>query len=162
MPLPDVCVVYLLRDRADGGLDVLLGYKRTGLGLGKVVGIGGKVEAGETIRHGAVREIHEETGLEVDPADLRPAGSLDYLFPSRPDWSQRSHVFTCRRWHGEPVETEEIVPAWFAAEDIPYARMWDDAARWLPGVLAGGSVDHVYTFGDDLATVVDEAPRLTL
>lgn len=154
-----MCVVYLLRDRADGGLDVLLGYKRRGLGLGRVVGIGGKVEPGETVRAGAVREIEEETGLRVDAADLESAGVLDYLFPSRPAYSQRSHVFTCRRWTGEPVETEEIVPAWFAASEIPFARMWDDAARWLPGVLRGGSVDATFTFGDDLATVVAEGPR---
>lgn len=154
-----MCVVFLLRDRADGGLEVLLGYKRRGLGLGRVVGIGGKVEPGETVPAAAVREIEEETGLRVDAADLEPAGVLDYLFPSRPADSQRSHVFTCRRWEGEPVETEEIVPAWFAASDIPFARMWDDAARWLPDVLLGGTVDATYTFGDDLATVVAEGPR---
>jgi 8-oxo-dGTP diphosphatase len=162
MDLPDVCVVYLLRARADGGQDVLLGYKRTGLGLGRVVGIGGKVEQGETVRAGAVREVAEETGLRIREEDLVPAGVLDYLFPTQPGWSQRSHVFTCRAWQGEPVETDEIVPAWFAEEDIPFARMWDDAARWLPGVLAGGRVSATYTFGDDLATVVDEGPRATV
>jgi 8-oxo-dGTP diphosphatase len=68
-------------------------------------------------------------------------------------------VFTCRRWQGEAVETDEIVPAWFASADIPFDRMWDDAARWLPDVLRGGSVSATYTFGDDLATVVAEGPR---
>src|SRR3546814_17552592 len=123
--LPEVCVVDLLRDRADGGLDVLLGYKRRGLGLGRVVGIGGKIEPGETVRAGAVREIEEETGLRVDAADLEPAGVLDYLFPSRPPYSQRSHVFTCRRWQGEPVETEEIVPAGFAPFRLTFPPLWD-------------------------------------
>jgi 8-oxo-dGTP diphosphatase len=159
MDLPDVCVVYLLRPGAAGGTDVLLGYKRTGLGLGKVVGIGGKVEAGESIREGAVREVHEETGLRIEADDLEPAGVLDYLFPSQPSWSQRSHVFTCTSWRGEPVETEEIVPRWFALEDVPYARMWDDAGRWLPDVLRGGRIAARYTFGDDLATVVAEERR---
>lgn len=154
-----MCVVYLLRERAGGGLDVLLGYKRTGLGLGKVVGIGGKVEDGESVRDGAVREVHEETGLVVTAADLQSAGMLDYLFPTRPAWSQRSHVFTCRVWAGEPVETDEIVPAWFDVDDVPYARMWDDASRWLPAVLRGGTVSAEYTFGDDLATVVAGGPR---
>lgn len=153
-------MVYLLRDRPDGDREVLLGYKRRGLGLGRVVGVGGKVEPGESVREGAVREVREETGLRIDPRDLVPAGVLDYLFPTRPAWSQRSYVFTCRRWAGEPVETEEIVPAWFAIEDIPFDRMWDDAARWLPGVLAGGSVEATYTFGDDLATVIAEGPRV--
>ncbi|MCX6503188.1 MAG: 8-oxo-dGTP diphosphatase [Microbacterium sp.] len=158
MALIDVCVVYILRTR-DEVPEVLLGYKRTGLGLGRVVGIGGKVEAGETVPQAAVREIQEETGLTVSAADLDPVGVLDYHFPSRPDYSQRSHVFVCRRFAGEPVETEEIVPAWFAVGDVPYERMWDDAGRWLPEVLRGGSITATgYTFGDDLATVVGENP----
>ena len=58
MPLPEVCVVYLLR-RGPHGLEVLLGDKRTGLGRGKVVGIGGKLDPGETPREAAVREVVE-------------------------------------------------------------------------------------------------------
>ena len=157
MKLPDVCVVYILRERA-GRTEVLLGYKRTGLGLGRVVGIGGKVEPGETIPAAAVREVREETELDIAAADLEPAGVFDYLFPTSPTWSQRSHVFRCRRFAGEPRETEEIVPAWFATSDIPFARMWDDARRWLPAVLRGEQAGATYTFGTDLATVVAEAP----
>jgi 8-oxo-dGTP diphosphatase len=158
MALIDVCVVYILRSRGDVA-EVLLGYKRTGLGLGRVVGIGGKVEAGESVPQAAVREIQEETGLTVAETDLTPVGALDYHFPTRPAYSQRSHVFVCRAFSGEPVETEEIVPAWFAVDDVPYERMWDDAARWLPGVLRGERITASgFTFGADLATVVDEVP----
>lgn len=156
MSLPDVSAVYLLRPGAAGGTDVLLGYKRQGPRLGRVVGIGGKIEPGESVRDGAVREVHEETGLHLAAGDLVPAGVLDYLFPARPALSQRSHVFTCTRWDGEPVETDEIVPRWFSLDDVPYGRMWDDAARWLPDVLRGGTVAARYTFGADLATVVQE------
>jgi 8-oxo-dGTP diphosphatase len=152
---PAVCVVYILREDA-GRTDVLLGYKRTASGLGRVVGIGGRVEVGESVREAAVREVREETELVVDASDLEPAGVFDYLFPSAPAWSQRSHVFLCRRFSGEPVETDEIVPAWFPVDRIPFDRMWDDARRWLPGVLRGGRAGATFTFGDDRATVVAE------
>jgi 8-oxo-dGTP diphosphatase len=153
--LPEVCVVYLLRD-GDDGPQVLLGDKRTGLGRGKVVGIGGKLEPGETPAEAAVREMREETGMLLAAADLEPVGVIDYRFPSRPAWSQRSHVFVARRWRGDPVETREISPRWYAREEVPYARMWDDARRWLPDVLRGGRVHAAFDFGDDLATVVAE------
>ncbi|MGL5912016.1 MAG: NUDIX hydrolase, partial [Phycicoccus sp.] len=35
---------------------------------------GGGREPGESVRDNAVREVHEETGLEVDGAALRPVG----------------------------------------------------------------------------------------
>jgi 8-oxo-dGTP diphosphatase len=155
MSLPEVCVVYLLRSGADG-LEVLLGDKRTGLGRGKVVGIGGKLDRGETPRDAAVREVLEEIGVGVAASDLLQAGVIDYHFPTRPEWSQRSTVFVTRRWTGAPVETAEITPHWYPLAEVPYARMWDDAARWLPAVLRGGSVDARYTFGPDLSTVVLE------
>ena len=157
MELPDVCAVYILRERA-GRDEVLLGYKRTGLGLGRVVGIGGKVEPGESVRDAAVREVHEETEVVILAGDLEPVGVFDYLFPAQPAVSQRSHVFLCRRFAGEAAETDEIVPAWFAVDDVPYERMWDDARRWLPGVLAGGRASATYTFGSDGATVVAVGP----
>lgn len=158
MSLPDVCAVYILRERA-GSAEVLLGYKRTGLGLGRVVGIGGKVEPGESIVDAAVREVREETELGIVAADLEPVGVFDYLFPAEPSWSQRSHVFVCRRFAGVPAETEEIVPAWFAIDEVPFERMWDDARRWLPAVLRGAHADDAtFTFGDDLATVIAQHP----
>lgn len=153
MSLPEVCVVYLVRRGADG-LEVLLGDKRTGLGQGKVVGIGGKLDPGESAHDAAVREVFEETGVRIAAADLHVAGAVDYFFPTRPAWSQRSTVFVCRRWTGEPVQTDEITPHWYPLDEVPYSRMWDDASRWLPGVLRGGTVDARFTFGADLATVV--------
>lgn len=155
MSLPEVCVVYLLRTGTDG-LEVLLGDKRTGLGQGKIVGIGGKLDPGETAWEAAVREVREETGVVVEASDLVEAGVIEYHFPTRTAWSQRSTVFVVRRWHGDPVQTAEITPRWYPLADVPYARMWDDAVRWLPGVLRGGSVDARFTLGSDLATVVLE------
>lgn len=157
--LPEVSVVYLRRGGATG--EVLLGEKLTGLGAGRIVGPGGKLETGESPVDAAVREVREEIGVDVDAHDLRAVGFLDYHFPHRPAWSQRSHVFVADRWTGEPIESAELRPAWFALAAVPYDRMWDDARRWLPAVLRGANVDASCVFAEDLATVSRWEPRRT-
>ena len=155
MPLPQVCVCYLLRERA-GGVEVLLGRKKHGLGMGYFVGLGGKLEPGESAVDAAVREVFEESGVVVAASDLEPRGLLTYHFPHREAWSQESSVFVCRSWRGEPSGSDELDPEWFALDAVPLGEMWDDARRWLPGVLAGGRVRRTFVFGEDLATVVAE------
>ena len=153
MALPQVCVTYLLRDGADG-LEVLLGRKRQGLGVGKLVGLGGKLEPGEHPRRAAVREIEEESGLYVDRGALRHAGLLTYLFPTKPAWSQESWVYLCREWIGEPEPSAELVPEWHAVSRVPYGEMWSDARHWLDAALAGAFVRRSFVFGADLSTAV--------
>lgn len=155
MPLPQVCVCYLLRERR-GRTEVLLGRKKHGLGQGYFVGLGGKLEPGESPVDAAVREVFEESGVRVVATDLEPRGLLTYLFPHREAWSQESSVFVCRRWRGEPAASDELDPEWFDLAAVPLGEMWDDASRWLPDVLAGGSVRRTFVFGVDLATVVEE------
>lgn len=152
--IPRVCVCYLVRRRPDGRDEVLLGRKKKGLGLGKYVAPGGKVEAGESIRDAMVREVLEEVGLVVAPDDLSPRGVLTYLFPHRPAWSQQSSVFVARAWSGRESESDELAPEWFALDDLPLDSMWDDAKHWLPAALAGNSVSATYSFGPDNSSVV--------
>ena len=155
MPLPQVCVCYLPREGA-GGTEVLLGRKKHGLGMGNYVGLGGKLEPGESAVDAAVREVFEESGVRVAASDLEARGLLSYHFPHREAWSQESSVFVCRTWSGVPTGSDELDPEWFALDAVPFDEMWDDARRWLPEVLVGGSVRRTFVFGEDLATVVEE------
>ncbi|MFC5928997.1 8-oxo-dGTP diphosphatase [Cryobacterium melibiosiphilum] len=151
--LPQVCVCYLMRTSPAGDRQVLLGRKKKGLGLGNIVGLGGKLEPGETATDAAVREIEEESGLVVAASALVPMGVLTYLFPHRTAWSQVSNVFTVTEWSGTPRESDELNPVWFDVATLPVDEMWDDARHWLPGVLAGTPVTETFTFAADLASV---------
>ncbi|MCY7326538.1 MAG: 8-oxo-dGTP diphosphatase [Microbacteriaceae bacterium] len=148
MVLPEVSVCYLLRE-THSGHEVLLGRKKTGLGLGNLVGPGGKLEAGESPTDAAVRETREEVGVTVHPDSLTLIGELTYPFPHRPAWSQKSWAFLCREFSGEPVESDELRPEWFPLDDLPLDRMWDDAKHWLPSALAGRFVRATFTFAAD-------------
>ena len=148
----DVCVVYLVRERSVDGhtvTEVLLGEKLTGLGVGKFVGAGGKLEPGESARAAAVREVAEELGVDVIARDLVAISDITYPFVDKDEWSQRSFGFVTRTWDGVPSASDELAPHWFAIEDIPFDRMWADARLWLPRALAGEFVEETYFFLSD-------------
>ena len=135
--------------------EILLGYKKAGFAQGKVNGFGGKVEAGETIEQATVRELEEEAGVKVAEGDLAKMARLTFMFPAMPDWDQVVHVFLVRQWQGEPIESDEMRPAWYKVSEIPFADMWQDDPHWLPRVLAGQRIQAWFTFGDDNETVAE-------
>jgi 8-oxo-dGTP diphosphatase len=147
-----VTLCFLLRETA-AGQEVLLGLKKTGFGTGKIVGLGGHVEEGESDAEAVCREVFEEAGVTVREEDLRHAGAVEFVFPSRPEWNMHTRLFTTRRWEGEPAESAEIAPEWFRAGALPVDRMWQDADHWLPVVLSGTEIDIVIVLNDDNETV---------
>ena len=142
--------VTLLFLRRDG--EILLAMKKRRFGAGRWNGVGGKVEPGETYEQAAIRECQEEIG--VTPRALRPAGEMHFL--DLPDVEHYCHIYVATNWGGEPRESEEMAPRWFAETAIPYGTMWPDDVYWLPLLLAGkifrGSVTvendtvHEYSF----------------
>jgi mutator protein MutT len=126
---------------ADGRL--LLAMKKRGFGQGRWNGPGGKIEAGESVEQAMVRECQEEIGLT--PLEYQKMAIHDFVFPEgQPD--MRVHVFVCAKWQGEPAESEEMAPRWFAIGDIPYDDMWQDDPYWLPRVLAGQQLHTRFSF----------------
>ena len=153
MRLISTCLCLLTRIGADGEQQVLLGQKKTGLGTGKTVGLGGHVEEGETPGEAAAREVKEEAGISVAPGALTEVAFITFLFPVRPQWDMTVNVFTSADWTGAAVETPEIIPRWFPVSALPLARMWDDARQWLPRVLAGERLRATFSYAGDCETV---------
>lgn len=150
----DVCVAYLQSER-NGANCVLLGEKRRGLGNGKVVAPGGKLEPGEGPRDAVVREVWEETGIAIDPSALELVAIIEYEFPTKQSWSQRSYVFHATDVVGEPSDSAELAAKWCPIDEVPYERMWSDAVTWVPQVLSGEyGIRRAISFGSDLTTVV--------
>jgi len=110
---------------------VLLGMKKRGFGAGWWNGFGGKLEAGETYKLGAIRETHEECGLQIKSLQL--AARLLFYFDNNLDVV--SAVYTSNSYSGDPVETEEMRPEWFSVHGLPLEQMWGGDRYWAPSVL---------------------------
>ena len=147
----DTSLVYPVRE--DGS--ILLGRKRRGMGYGKWNGFGGKIEAGETMRQCACRELLEECGLVMEPEKLVMVGDLYFHQPSDPQWSHAGIVYFARGRKGSPHLSDEMEPRWFRVEDFPYDDMWMADRVWLPMILAGKKIRGTIYFAEDGETVYD-------
>ncbi|MFE6691054.1 NUDIX domain-containing protein [Streptomyces sp. NPDC057743] len=75
---------------------------------------GGHVDAGETSRAAAARELAEETGVQVAAGDLRQIGVFD-----RPDRDPRGRYITVAYLAAVPADTPIV-----AGDDARSARWW--------------------------------------
>ena len=135
-------------DRVNGR--VLLGWKKRGFGRNKWNGFGGKVEPTDrSVVAAALRELSEESGLVGDEETLRHAGRLLFEFVGDPVWLE-VHVFEINQWMGTPIESEEMLPAWFPMTEMPFDAMWPDDRQWIPLVLKQQEFEAFFQFqGDD-------------
>ena len=77
-------LVFLVNDDTQ---ELLLAMKKRGFGVGKLNGVGGKVQAGETIEAAAVREAQEEALVRIQEKDLVKVAELAFHFKDKPEWS---------------------------------------------------------------------------
>ena len=144
----DTTLLFLIKKSAGKVEQVCLAMKKRGFGAGRWNGVGGKCGPGESIEDTTVRETFEEISVKV--SDFKKTAELEFKFadPTKANWNQMVHVFVAEKWEGEPTESEEMKPEWFALKDFPYAQMWPDDPFWLPKVLDGNFVKASFTFGD--------------
>lgn len=128
--MQELTLSYLVKEDA-----VCLALKKRGFGEGNWNGYGGKIEDGETVGKGAVREIEEESEVVVRERDLEKVALVEFLFEDGKHLLV--HTFFTRTWRGEPKETDEMRPEWFRFSEIPYEKMWEDDQYWFPRALLG-------------------------
>ncbi|MFQ6197053.1 NUDIX hydrolase [Streptomyces sp. NPDC000405] len=130
--------VMVLLHRPDGRVLLL---RRAGdvYASGLLAPPGGHLEAGETLVEGALREVGEEVGVVIAPADLEFCHLIHHRSPEGE--ARLGAVFTAQQWSGEPYNREPdkcsglvwATPARPPADCVPYTAAVLD--RFCTGVL---------------------------
>jgi 8-oxo-dGTP diphosphatase len=105
--------------------------------FGKYNGLGGKLEAGEDVVTGMMREVREESGLECRSLRLRGTINWPGFGKQGEDWF--GFIFVIDRWTGTPHEgNAEGTLEWVDVTRMLDLPLWEGDRHFLPLV-----------FGDD-------------
>lgn len=125
----------------------MLQLKSKGLfGGGRWNAPGGKLINGESPEAGTIRETFEETGLKIQ--NLHFHGILNFYLGESKRLDQIVFVFSSRSAKGKLRQSPEGRLAWFARDQIPYERMWQDDRVWLPLLFEGRTFVGGFYFSD--------------
>ena len=87
----------------------------------KWIGIGGRIEDGESPKQCILREAKEETGLTLTSCDYR---GIVY-FESDIYEDEKMHLFTSDSFEGELTECDEGVLEWIDRDEMYNLPMWE-------------------------------------
>lgn len=95
--------------------------KKQDVNAGKWIGVGGKLEAGETPYQAMIREIEEETGYLPEQCEFR--GIVVFCYNDNPP--EKMYLYTCDRFSGEMRECPEGDLKWIPEEDLFDLNLWE-------------------------------------
>jgi 8-oxo-dGTP diphosphatase len=95
---------------------------------GKWNGLGGKFEPGESPEECVIREVLEESGLEIRKPKLH--GLL--MFPNFKGDDWYVFVFTAREFAGELIDSPEGRLEWIPDHDLTSLNLWKSDHIFLP------------------------------
>jgi 8-oxo-dGTP diphosphatase len=148
--LTNTTLLFLIKKSQGEITDICLAMKKRGHGINKWNGTGGKVkEDKETIEEAVKRETQEEIDVDISTSKLKKVAELSFYFSKNPEANNLAHVYVIEDWEGEPEESEEMLPQWFTAKEIPFKNMWSDDIFWLPEVVKGNCVKAKFQFGEN-------------
>ncbi len=127
--------------------------KKRDVNAGKWIGVGGKLEPGETPEQCLLREVYEETGLTL----------TKYLFNGiirfeSEGWeTEDMYLYTGLEFAGELKECSEGELRWIPKEEIMNLQLWEGDRIFLKELLAGKTGLHLHLKyrGDLLVEVLE-------
>ncbi len=145
-------LVYLKR----GGQTLMIHRvkKDNDMHAGKWNGLGGKFEAGETPEACAIREVREESGLEMRSPRLRGL----VMFPAFKGDDWYVFVFTADEFSGSLLaESAEGRLAWIEDDEIESLPLWESDHIFLPWLRDGKFFSARFDYDGDKMTGYEAA-----
>ncbi len=100
--------------------------KENDLNEGKWIGIGGHIEKGETPDMAMIREVKEETGLDVISYKYR--GLVHF---ASDDYQEVMYLYTVDSFKGELIECDEGTLEFIPKDNILSLNMWEGDKYFL-------------------------------
>ena len=107
-------------EKGDKVLMLYRNKKENDLNGGKYIGVGGHVEKGETIEDAVIREVKEETNLDIVRLDY--FGKVIFYID---DYTEEMYVFTSSEFTGELSECDEGTLYWVDKNKILDLPLWE-------------------------------------
>lgn len=96
--------------------------KENDINEGKWIGVGGKMESGESVEECMRREIFEETGYKAHTLSLHGFVVFRGLYYGQ---DEGMFVYDCEDFSGDMIECNEGILAWIDDDKINELKMWE-------------------------------------
>ncbi|MBO4415044.1 MAG: 8-oxo-dGTP diphosphatase [Lachnospiraceae bacterium] len=126
---------------------------------GKWLGIGGKLEPGETPEEANIREVYEETGIRLEPDACHFHGIIQFFNTVCED--EEIYLYSVNvPENTEYIECDEGELHWIARDKILGLNMWAGDKVFLEPLIAGKDRINLalYYEGDNLVKVSYDSP----
>ena len=109
--------------------------KKKDINQNKWLGVGGKLEEGESPEECLVREVKEETGLKLISYQLR--GMVTYV--SNLWETEHIYLFTSDKFEGDLIECEEGDLEWINKKEVSGLNLWEGDKIFLEEIQKNAS-----------------------